>query len=129
MEYQKITNLLGTTPDEVPRFITKIWIEVHDQSGNTEERYKPNKQTRFKTSMLRSDLCDFSDEHIVVKGTITLTKTDGRFIDIRNRFVTFKNNAPFTNCISTINNVLIDNAEDLDVVMPMYNLLEYCKSY
>ena len=129
MEYQKITNLLGTLPDEMPRFITKKWIKVHDQSDNAENRYKPSKQTRFKTSMLRSDLCDFSDEHIVVKGTITLTKTDGRFIDIRNRFVTFKNNAPFTNCISKINNVLIDNADDLDVVMPMYNLLEYCKSY
>ena len=80
--------------------------------------------------MLRSDLCDFSDAYIVVKGTITLTKTGGRdFIGIRNRFLAFKNNAPFTNCISKINNVLIDNAEDLDIVMPMYNLLEYSKNY
>ena len=80
--------------------------------------------------MLRSDLCDFSDAYIVVKGDITLTKTNGRgIIDIRNRFLAFKNNAPFTNCISNINNVLIDNAEDLDVVMPMYNLLEYSKNY
>ena len=130
MEYQKITNLLGTTPDQLPRFITKKWIEVHDQSGNAEDRYKPSKQIRFKTSMLRSDLCDFSDAHIVVKGDITLTKTNGRgIIDIRNRFLAFKNNAPFTNCISKINNVLIDNAEDLDIVMPMYNLLEYSKNY
>ena len=130
MEYHEITNLLGTTPDEVPRFITKKWIEVHDQSGNAEDRYKPSKQIRFKTSMLRSDLCDFSDAYIVVKGDITLTKTNGRgIIDIRNRFLAFKNNAPFTNCISKINNVLIDNAEDLDVVMPMYNLLEYSKNY
>ena len=53
MEYKKITNLLGTTPDEVPRFITKKWIEVHDQSGNAEDRYKPRKQIRFKTSMLK----------------------------------------------------------------------------
>ena len=80
--------------------------------------------------MLRSDLCDFSDAYIVVKGTITLTKTNGRgIIDIRNRFLAFKNNAPFTNCISKINNVLIDNAEDLDVAMPMYNLIEYSKNY
>ena len=80
--------------------------------------------------MLRSDLCDFSDAYIVVKGTITLTKTNGRgIIDIRNRFLAFKNNAPFTNCISKINNVLIDNAEDLDIVIPMYNLLEYSKNY
>ena len=89
-----------------------------------------SKQIRFKTLMLRSDLCDSSDAYIVVKGTITLTETNERgIIDIRNSFLAFKNNAPFTNCISKINNVLIDNAEDLDVVMPMYNLLEYSKNY
>ena len=70
--------MLGTTSDNVPRFITKIWIEVHDQSGNAEDRYKPNKQIRFKTSVLRSDLCDFSDACIVVKGTITVAGTDNR---------------------------------------------------
>ena len=80
--------------------------------------------------MLRSDLCDFSDAYIVIKGTITLTKdADREFIDVRNRSLVFKNNAPFTNCISKINNVLIDNAEDLDVIMPVYNLIEYSKSY
>ena len=80
--------------------------------------------------MLRSDLCDFSDAYIVIKGTITLTKdADREFIDVRNRSLVFKNNSPFTNCISKINNVLIDNAEDLDVVMPMYNLLECSKNY
>ena len=80
--------------------------------------------------MLRSDICDFSDAYIVVKGTITLAKTNARgIIDIRNRLLSFKNNAPFTNCISKINNVLIGNAEDLDVVMPTYNLLEYSKNY
>ena len=78
MEYQKITNLLGIKPDDVPRFITKKWIEVHDQSGNAEDRYKPSKQIRFKTSVLRSDLCDFSDACIVVKGTITVAGTDNR---------------------------------------------------
>ena len=68
--------------------------------------------------------------YIIVKGDITLTKTNGRgIIDIRNRFLAFKNNAPFTNCISKINNVLIDNTEDLDVVMTMYNLLKYIKNY
>ena len=129
MEYQKITNLLDTTSDDVPRFITKKLLDVYDQSGSAEDRYKPSKQIRFKTSMLRSDLCDFSDAYIVVKGVITVTKTNGRdFIDIRNRFLAFKNNAPFTNCISKINNVLIDIA-GLDVVMPMYSLIEYSKNY
>ena len=70
--------------------------------------------------MLRSDLCDFSGPYIVVKGDIALTKTNGGgIINMRNRFLAFQNNAPFTNCISKINNVLIDNAEDLDVVMPI----------
>ena len=130
MEYQKITNLLGTIPNEMPRFITKKWVEVHDHSGDANDRYKPNKPMRLKTSMLRSDLCDFSDAYIAVKGDITLTKAANRdFIDVRNRFLAFKNNTPFTNCISKINNALIDNAEGLDIVMPMYNLLEYSKNY
>ena len=76
--------------------------------------------------MLRSNLWDFSDAYIVVKGTITVTNPDNAK---RNKVVAFKNNAPFINCISKINGVKIDNAEDLDVVMPMYNLLEYSKNY
>ena len=130
MEYQKNTNFLGTTLDEVPRFITKKWVEVHDQSGSADDRYKPNKQISFKTSMLISDLCYFSDAYIVVKGDITLTKTHRKgIIDIRNRFLASKNKAPFTNCISKINNVLTDNVKDLDTVIPMYNFLEYTKKY
>ena len=123
---QKITNLLGTTPDEVSGFITKKWIEVHDQSFNAEGRYRRSKQIRFKTSMLRSNLGHFSDAYIVVKGTITITDSnDANY----NKKLALKNNAPFTSCISKINNTLIDNAEDLDIVMPMYNLLEYSKNY
>ena len=76
MEYQKITNLLGTTIDEIPRFTTKRWVEVHDQSGSADDIYKPNKQIRLKTSMLRSNLFDYSDAYIVVKGTITVTNPD-----------------------------------------------------
>ena len=130
MEYQKITNLLGTMLDEVPKPNTKKWIEVHDQSGSADDRYNPSKQIRFKKSILRSGLCDYSDAYIVVKGDITLTKTNGReIIDIRNRFSVFKGNEPFMNCISKMNNVLIDNAEDLDIVMIIYNLLEYSKNY
>ena len=122
--------MLDTASDNIPEFITKKWIEIHDHSGSAKDRYKPSRQIRFKTSMLRSDLCDYSHAYIVVKGDIVLTKAIRRRpIDIRNRFLAFKNNAPFTNCISKINNVLMDNAEDLDVVMPMYNLLEYSKNY
>ena len=77
MDYQKITNLLGTMPDEAPRFITKKWIEVQ-WSDNAQDRYKPSKQIRFKTSMLRSNLCDFSGAYIVVKEKITVTGTNNR---------------------------------------------------
>ena len=76
--------------------------------------------------MLRSDLCDLIEVYIVVKGTITVTNPDNTK---RNKAVKFKNNATFINCISKINGVQIDNAEDLDVVIPMYNLLEYSKYY
>ena len=110
--------------------LLKKWVEVHDQSGSPKDRYKPSKQIILKTSMLRSDLCDFSDAYFVAKEDITLTKTTNRdFIDIRNRSLRFKNNAPFTNCTSKIKNVLIDNVENLDAVMSMYNLLEYSKNY
>ena len=126
MEYQKLTNLLDATSGNVPRFITKKWGEVYDQSGSDEVGYKPSKQTRFKASMLRSDLCDFSDPHIVVKGKITITNPNDA--NYKNKLF-LKNNAPFTSCISKINNALIDNAEDLDIVMPMYHLLEYSKNY
>ena len=78
--------------------------------------------------MLRSDICDFSEAYIVVKGDMTLTKTNRRgIIHITNIFLAFENNAPFINWISKINNVSIDNADDLDIVIPMYNLLEYSK--
>ena len=125
MEFQKIANFLDTTSDDkdLPRFVTKKWIEVYDQS---EGNYNVNKEIRIKTSMLRSDLCDYSDAYIVVEGNIIVTNPDGAK---RNKAVAFKNNAPFINCISKINGVKIDNAEDLDVVMPMYNLIEYSKNY
>ena len=91
---------------------------------NQKKNYSPNKEIRIKTSMLRSDLCNFS---VVVEGTITLEGDNNA--NKRNKNLAFKNNAPFINCISKINGVKIDNAEDLDVVMPMYNLIEYSKNY
>ena len=111
MEYQKFTVVLGTMPEELPRFITTKQIEVHDQSGSTEDKCKPSKQIRFKTLILRSDLCGFSDVYIVAKGGITLTKdADRGFIDMRNRSLAFKINAPFTNFISKINSISVENA-------------------
>ena len=127
MKFQKIVNLFDTTSDDkdLPRFVTKKWIEVYDQTGRN---CNINKEIRNKTSILRSDLSNFSDAYIVVEEAIII---NGRAYasNKRNKSVAFKNNAPFVNCISKINGAQIDNAEDLDVVMPMYNLLEYSKNY
>ena len=127
MKFQKIVNLFDTTSDDkdLPRFVTKKWIEVYDQTGRN---CNINKEIRNKTSILRSDLSNFSDAYIVVEEAITV---NGRAYasNKRNKSVAFKNNAPFANCISKVNGAQIDNAEDLDVVMPMYNLLEYSKNY
>ena len=115
MEFQKIANFLNIASDDkdFPRFVTKKWIKVYDQSGGS---YNVNKEIRIKTLMLRSDLCDYSAAYIVVKGTITVVRpNNGK----RNKSTAFKNNAPFINCISKINGVKIDNAEDSYVVMPM----------
>ena len=95
MEFQKIVSFLDTTSDnkDLPKFVTKKWIEVYDQSqGN----YDVNKEIRIKISMLRSDLCDFSDAYIVIKGNITVLRPNDTK---KNEAVTFKNNAPFINCI------------------------------
>ena len=104
MEFQKIASFLDTTPDDkdLPRFVTKKWIEVYDQS---EKNYSVNKKIRIKTSMLRSDLYHFSDAYIVVEGTITLEGDNNA--NKRNKNLAFKNNAPFINCISKINGVQI----------------------
>ena len=145
MEFQKIVNFLDTTSDDkdLPRFVTKKWIEVYDQS---EGNYNVNKEIRIKTSMLRSDLCDYSDAYIVVKVNIIVDKKTFTTNDFEapnntaananttntanyNAFgekkLIFKNNAPFINCTSKINGIKID----LDLVMPMHSLLEYSKNY
>ena len=101
MEHQKISNLLDNTSNKVPRFTTKKWIEVHDRSGNAEYRYKPNKQIRFKTSILKSDLCDYSDAYIVVKGIVDVS-ADEKDRDKMDRDFVLKNNAPFISCISKV---------------------------
>ena len=101
MEFQKITNFLDITSDnkDLPKFVTKKWIEVYDQS---EGNCNVNKEIRIKTSLLRSDLCDYSDAYIVVKGPITVLRPHNAK---RNKATAFKNNAPFINCISQINGV------------------------
>ena len=124
MEFNKINNFLGDSSDKVPRFVTKKWIEIHPQSTSD---FNTSKRIKFKTSMLRSDLCDYSEAYVWIKGDVTATDPIPNLIF--NDYFAFKNNAPFISCVSKINNKLVENAEDLDVVMPMYNLLEYSKNY
>ena len=195
MEYQKIANLIeDNTLNQPFKFRTRNWIEINDESRGA---YNVHCQIKFKTTMLKSSLCDCSDAYILVKGTISINNTAaqgaaanntnkkvifkncapftnciseinninskikfktamlksslydysdayilvkgtisinntaaaGAAANNTNKKVIFKNCAPFNNCISKINNTQIDNAKDIDIVMPMYNLIEYSDNY
>ena len=126
MEYDKINNLLLSEDNEseqISKFVTREYVRVNSLL----DTYNENKSIRFKTPMLRSNLGDYSDAYILVNGTITVAGNNLR--DRRNRLLIFKNNAPFVSCITRINGELIEDADDLDIVMSMYNLLEYSKNY
>ena len=133
MEYHKINNLLLSEDNEseqLSKFVTIKYVKVNSFS----DTYNENKSIRFKTPMLRSDLCDYSDAYILVKGTIIVTANGDNnnadnIRDKRNRPLISKNNAPFVSCITRINGELIEDTDDLDIAMPMYNLLEYRKNY
>ena len=128
MEYQKIANLIDDdTVNQPSKFRTRNWVEINDESRGA---YNVNSQIKFKTTMLKSSLCDYSDAYILVKGTISVNNTAAQGAAANNtNKVIFKNCTPFTNCISEINNTQIDNAKDIDIVMPMYNLIEYSDNY
>ena len=126
MECQKIANLMDETSNQPSKFKAKNWVEINDESRGT---CNVNSQIKFKTTMLKSSLCDYSDPYILLRRTIAITGAGAdaavRQADERDKGVTFQNGAPFTNCISEINNTQEDNAKDIDIVMPMYNLIEY----
>ena len=109
-------------------FKKKNWVEINDESRGT---CNVNSQIKFKTTMLKSSLFDYSDAYVLVNGTITVNNIAAADADANNtnKKVIFKNCAPFTNCISEINNAQVDNAKDLDIVMPRYNLIEYSNNY
>ena len=119
MEYQKTANLLDIESNQPTKFRTRNWVEINDESRGT---YTSN-DIKFKTAMLRSNLCDSADAYILVKGTITITGTGNddatKQAGERGKGVTFKNCARFTKCISRINNTDKDNAQDIDIVMPI----------
>ena len=136
MDYDKINNLLcseelgsavGSESEQLSKFVTREYLRVNSLS----DMYNENKSITFKTPMLRSDLCDYAHAHILVNGTITVTANAGanNITDKKNRSLILKNNPPFVSCITRVNNELIEDADYLDIVMPMYNLLEYSKNY
>ena len=135
MEYDKINNLLrseelgsavGSESENLSIFVPREYVRVNSLCNT----YNENKSIRFKTPMLRSDLCDYADAYILVNGTITVTAAAGanNIRDKKNRKLILKNNAPFVSCITRFNGELIEDADDLDIVMPMYSLLEYSKN-
>ena len=130
MEYQKIRNFLDNISNQLSKFKTKNWVEINDKSRGT---CNTNSQIKFKTTMLKSSLCDYNDVFILVTGTITVPNTAVADADANNvnKKLIFKNCAPFINYISEIKNAQTDNAKDIDIVIPMYNLIEdsanYCK--
>ena len=126
MKYQKIINLLENTANQPTKFRTKKWVEINDESRGT---YKKDDQIRFKTSILRSSLCNYSDAYILVKGTITIAQETAAAPSNDNKKVIFENHAPYTGCISRINNAQVEDAQYIDVAMPMYNLIEYSDNY
>ena len=123
MEYQKIVNLLNNESNKPSKFRIRNWIEINDESRGT---YLVNKQIKFKTPMLRSSLCDYAYAYILAKGDITVNNTaaEGAVANNAAEKVIFKNHAPFTKCISKINNTQIDDAVYIDMVIPMYNVIE-----
>ena len=120
--------MLDSASNKLSKFIKKNWVEINDDVRGV---YSTNKQIRFKTAMLRYSLCDYSDAYIPAKGNITVKNTaaEGAAANNTNKKVIFKNCAPFTICINKTNNTQIDNAEYIDIVMPMYNLVEYSNNY
>ena len=131
MEYQKIISFLDNTPNHLFQFRgTKNWIQINDQSRGG---YNTNSDIRFKTTMLKSRLSDYSDAYILVKGGITISGAGddaaARQADEKSRGVILKDCSTFIICKSEIDNTEIDNAKDIDIVMPMYNLIEHSENY
>ena len=130
MEYQETADFLDnevapSASNQSSKFRTRDWVEINDEIRGV---YSSNKQIRFKTSMLRSRS---SDAYVLVKGNLLVNNTAGTSAAVNNidTKIIFKNCAPFTNCISKINNSKVDNAKDIDIVMSMYNLIEYNDNY
>ena len=121
--------MLDNVSNQPSKFRTINWVEINDE---LRRKYTGN-SIKFKTTTLRSNVCDYTDAYILLNETITVAgegdDDTAQQLDGRNTGVTFKNCVPFTKCISRTNNTEIDNAKDIDIVMPMYDLIEYSDNY
>ena len=120
MEYQQINNLVGG--EGYKRWQTRQYDVIQDQSNG---RYNTSTDIKFDTKMLRSKLSNFAEAYVLVTGTIE----SGTLADNERSHLVFKNCGPFRNCVTKINNTLIEDVESLDVIMPMNNMLEYSQNY
>ena len=122
METQKIVNLLNDSDNESSKFGTKKWYIISDQNNEQYGNGDENGSTiKFETKVSKSNLCDYSDAYIFVTGNITAAGDDTK--------VAFRNCAPFRRCVTHINGWLVETVENLDIIMPMYNLVEYSDNY
>ena len=120
METQKIVNLLNNSESEYSTFATKKWYIIDSESkGN----YSTDEEIKFLTRSIESSLCDYSDAYILVTGNITATPNNAA------TQVVFKNCAPFEKCRTEINETFVDDAQHINIAMPMYNLIEYSDNY
>ena len=117
-------NLLGSNDNELQKFATKRWYIINDQNTGGKNPYGNGEDVttiKFETKVIKPNLCDYSDAYILVTGNIQNKPA--------NSVVAFKNCAPFRTCDVTINDEHVEKAENLEIVMPMYNLLEYSEYY
>ena len=120
METQKIINLLNNSENEYSKFATKKWYVIDSESkGN----YSHENPIKFLTKSIESSLCDYSDAYILVTGNIAATPNNAA------TQVVFKNCAPFEKCRTEINETFVDEADFINIKMPMYNLIEYSDNY
>ena len=128
MKYQKIIKLLDETKNQLCEFRTKYWVQTNDEGRRT---YNAGNEIKFKTSMIRSNLFNYSDVYIHAKGTTTVPNTSEKRAasDDRNRKVIFKSCALCTIWLSEINNTQVDDAHDIDIVIPTHDSIEYSDTY
>ena len=141
MKYQKIMNLLDNTQNQPSKFRTRNCVEINDESqaaynnnnnnNNSNNNNEINNNIKYKMSMIRTNLCDFSDAYLLFKGTISVSNIAalGAAVNNTNKEMIFESCAPFSNCITKINNTQGENAEYIDIVLPMYNLIECSDAY